>query len=131
MQLRDHPPDDSQEWLSKLATKMDNDAPRQGGSLYDSRNGHGTDLMGDSEKRAGLPHLSKNFHDTFRVPMFTTADDETVFKNLVLTRGRVTERQEALVLINCEFNNHPKQRLERMRKIEVANFFYGEAHMEF
>ena len=62
--------------------------------------------MGDSEKQAGIPHFSKNFHDTFILPIFSTADDETVFKNLVLTRGRVTERQEAVLLIDCEFNNH-------------------------
>jgi hypothetical protein len=38
---------------------------------------------------------------------------------------------DAVVIIDCEFNNHPKRRLERMRQIEVANFFDGEAHMGF
>jgi hypothetical protein len=63
--------------------------------------------MGDSEKRASLTHLSKNFHYLFMLAVLWTADDETVFKNLVLARGRVTEPQEALVLTDCEFNNHP------------------------
>jgi hypothetical protein len=87
--------------------------------------------MGEGEKQLRLPPFSKNFHDRFMLPMFSVADDETVFKNLVLTRGWVTEPQEALVLIDCEFNNHRKQRLERMRQIEVANFFDRESHGGF
>jgi hypothetical protein len=101
------------------------------GSLYDGRHGHGTDPTGDSEKRAGLTHLSKNFHYLFMLAVLWTADDETVFKNLILGRGRVAEPQEARVLIDCEFNNHRKQRLERMRQIEVANFFDRESHGGF
>jgi hypothetical protein len=39
-------------------------------------------------------------------PSLGAADNQAVFKNLVFTRGRVTERQEAIVMINGYFNNH-------------------------
>jgi hypothetical protein len=54
-------------------------------SFYDSRHGGGTDPIGEGEKQLGIPNLSKNFHYTFIVAILGTADDETVFKNLVLT----------------------------------------------
>jgi len=52
--------------------------------------------MCEGEKQLRLPRFSKHFHDTFILPMFREADDETVFKNLVLTRGRVTEPKKRL-----------------------------------
>jgi hypothetical protein len=57
-----------------------------------------------------LRHFSKNFHATFMLPMFREADDETVFKNLVITRGRVTEPQEALVFIDWKQRSGSEQR---------------------
>ena len=60
-------------------------ATRQRHSFCDSRRSEGTNLIGQSEKQVGIPHFSKNFHDTFILPIFSTADDETVSKNLVLT----------------------------------------------
>ena len=75
-------------------------------SFFDCRHSDPADLLGDSEKQLRIPPLSKNFHYLFMLAVLWTADDETVYKNLVFTRGRVTERQEAVVIIDCEFNNH-------------------------
>jgi hypothetical protein len=49
---------------------------RERDSFYDGWHGHGTDLMGASEKQVGIPYFSKNFHDTFILPIFSPADDE-------------------------------------------------------
>jgi hypothetical protein len=75
---------------------------RQGHSFCDSWRSVGTDLMGKSEKQLCIPHFSKNFH----YPLFSTPNDETVFENFVLARRWITCWQQAVVMIDREFNNH-------------------------
>src|SRR6266545_451420 len=92
--------------LKGLNGKFELHGARQRHSFCDSRHSNGTDLIGENEKQLRILLLSKNFHYTFIAAVLGTADDETVYKNLVFTRGRVTERQEAVVVIDWEFNNH-------------------------
>jgi len=75
-------------------------------SFYDSRHGDGTDLTGKSEKQSRILHFTGNFYYAFIAAVFGTVGDETVFKNLVLVRRRVTERQEAVIVIDRYFDNH-------------------------
>jgi hypothetical protein len=63
-------------------------------SFCDSRDGVGTDLLGKNEKQFRILHFRKNFYYAFIVAVLRMPDDETVFKNLVLTRCWITLRQE-------------------------------------
>src|SRR5437867_12578661 len=75
-------------------------------SFYDKGHGGGTDLLGKNEKQFRILHFRKNFHHAFITAVLRMPDDETVFKNLVLTRRWITQRQQAVVGIDCHFDNH-------------------------
>ena len=96
-------------------------------SFYDSRHGDGTDLTGKSEKQSRILHFTGNFYYAFIAAVFGTVGDETVFKNLVLVRRRVTERQEAVIVIDRYFDNHlflaEPNRWGRISQVEIPGDF--------